>query len=245
MTVNLEIIGQTRSEYLHTIECAIARGLRDAVSTLKDPRITIPHEARRLVETIPEMLAGFTLGTLVRSLKAGMARWFGDALADELLRSIAGSCRMERFEANVMYLDDAKERPLVNAVATCLHLRYCAMSPALERILCELEAVVLRMAPNKQWVTNLMLGSLCNDADELARFLSQEIRFAWSMVSAVTSGKPVPSVSGRTVGSTTMWSQWLDHVPMACVVSQRSQTSESSPGSRDEVQVAGYILLVA
>lgn len=232
MTTTLSISGKSPEEYVTTMEAAVATALRLGVMDLREPRVTCPR-AQRMLDQLAEMLAGFTLGTIVRNVCGGLQRWFGESFAQELKRSLPRVLHLEMLDVEVSYLDDADARPMVEALASRLHVRYCGIPRAVEALLVEVETLVRLMAPQKHRYMTLMLGALCRDAEELQRGLTDEIYFGWSMFAAATRERPLPSTDGRMPRSIAMWSTWH------CTVLPQP------PAPRDEAQEAGYILLVA
>jgi hypothetical protein len=119
-------------------------------------------------------------------------------------------------------------------------VRYCSFPAVLEGVVSDLETLVRMLPAYKQRALNVMLGTLCNDADELARGLADEIGFAWRMFSAVAASKPAPDLETRRLHSAQMWRAWLGRILRDVPAWSSAEVSPRSPA-----QSAGYIVLVA
>jgi hypothetical protein len=229
MTTNLALGLQTLDGYKAQVEGALALALKQATATLNEPTRVTP-DARKVIAGMIELICGFALGTIASEVFAGVQQWFGHEVSAELQRrfkpAITAVPRLD-----VRYLADAEDRPLVNALGSRLHVRFCYLSRDVAGLLANLGALVGEL-PRQSDVMRVML-CLMSGEDDIQTRVAAEIIFAWSMFVSSMTGKPAPTLEGRSARSQGMWQAW-----------QGRATPTARP-PRDDVQRDGYILLVA
>jgi hypothetical protein len=220
MTSNWRLQRCSADAYLEVVHGQLARALRDGVSMVAEPRHVV-GTARAEMAKIVEVVAGFALGTVLGGLFDGVRRWYGADACRELQRRVTTSEAEQRGHVDVRYLADGEARPLVDAFAARLHVRFAR----LER---DVRSVVDAMAARDGSEVVLFLASREEDIERRVR---AEIEFAWQTFVALVTRRPLPELTGRTPRSEAMWSAWRETVmPVATM--------------RDAAQAAGYILLV-
>jgi hypothetical protein len=214
----------------------LARALRQATADLIEPRVSEPRRALEVLGRVAETLTGFSYGTIVGELVRGVRRWFGEEIATDVQRTITTACAESVAASGLPYLADAHERPLINELASVLHLRFCVMSRDVQALVAAIVAIVDRRAPHKRGLVAVMLDLLCKD-DTLEQRIAVELAFGWQVFVATVTAKPTPSTDARTARSRALWQAWHEQ--------QAQRTGTLALRERSESQQAGYIMLVA
>jgi hypothetical protein len=223
--------------YLEAIERSLAGALRTAVDTLAEPRVTDPDRALHRLGCLVESLAGFALGSIAGELITGLRRWFGDdvaaAVAARVRTSWPTAARAPVASGETRYLADAQAqaRPLVDELASRLHVRFCRASIDLRALVATIEDVVAERAPDRPRSLAIMLDQLARDEARASR-LAAELAFGWRVFVAAVTGKPFPATTDLCARSQALWLAW------------QHQLGGRPAVTRDEPQRAGYIMLV-
>jgi hypothetical protein len=236
MIANAALAADTtpNDSFVAVADTVLARALRQVTADLLEPRVSEPKRALEVLGRVAETLTGFAYGAIVGELVRGVRRWFGDEIATDVQRTITTACGTPLVANGVVYLADAHERPLVNELASVLHLRFCAMSRDVQALVAAVVAKVDRRAPHKQGLVAVMLDLLAKD-DTIEQRIATELSFGWQVFVAIVTAKPFPSMDARTARSRALWQAWQE---------QHAQRT-GALRDRDGSQQAGYIMLVA
>jgi hypothetical protein len=228
--------------FVAVADTVLARALRQATADLIEPRVTDPKRALDVLGRVVETLTGFAYGTIVGELVRGVRRWFGDEIATDVQRTLTMACAAPVTTNGVGYLEDANERPLANELASALHLRFCAMSRDVQALVASVLALVDQRAPHKRGLVAVML-ELSSQDDTIEQRIAAELAFGWQVFVATVTARPIPSTDARTARSRALWQAWHEqHAQRTATPTPRERDDSQQ---RDDLQQAGYIMLVA
>jgi hypothetical protein len=212
----------------------LSRSLRKAVDPLAEPRPLDRDHAAKILRCFVETMTGFALGTITTEVFAGVRPWFGDEIVAEAQAALRGRWPSPAREAalpETRYLEDAANRPLVEKLASRLHVRFCQLSPDVRALLATINDIVERRTPQQQHTIGVMLD-LVQRTDTIETRLGDELAFGWTIYDALVSSRPIPSTEGRWHRSTALWQAWLEQLGMGAA------------HERSEHEEAGYVALI-
>lgn len=189
---------------------SLERGAVDAVAALVEPRAVDPTFALRTLERLVETLAGFMLGHVVRQLATATRRWYGDAIAREVLGALRSE--LSPFDA----VDDTttasgcgttstRARPLAAELGARLHVRICQMPRRIAGVMTAIRSTLERTTSDARVAElGVVLGLLERD-EPVGEPLAREVAAGWQHFGDILAGTPRPTTSP-------MWAAWSRRV---------------------------------